>query len=407
MGMKKVIAAAVLLLLQTFFVQTEPLPQYAPLFEASFLQGWYCRDWTQEQWQTEYQAMKDAGFHAVILQSAVDLTYEQTDLSLPKTESTAYQLSAAYALYPTALVPDSSNQHALEFALQASKQADMQMYIGTVSDNRWWNYGWGIPDSCFTEWADANAVQCSTVIQEIWTKYGDTYANQIAGFYYNNEIWNMDPACDCSDDGQYAQIIGSNIHASLATINALCPEKPLLISPFYNKDLSTAGEYAAFWRDIADAAQFRSCDIFTHQDGGGRDYDTDTLYEWSDALFSAVGDKMRFWVNNETFNADTSPKSMEQLRQNYLATAQAEKHLLFSWNHYYHGKYDAEFTDFLQSMTGDINADGECTLADAVTLHRWLMHDRITVANWLAGDLDANGVLNAADLTLLKRRIIE
>ena len=98
---------------------------------------------------------------------------------------------------------------------------------------------------------------------------------------------------------------------------------------------------------------------------------------------------------------------MEQLRQNYLATAQAEKHLLFSWNHYYHGKYDAEFTDFLQSMTGDINADGECTLADAVTLHRWLMHDRITIANWLVGDLDANGVLNAADLTLLKRRIIE
>ena len=71
----------------------------------------------------------------------VDLTYEQADLSFPKTAPNAYQLSSADALFPTSLVSDSTNSHALEHALHAAKQTNMQVYVGTVSDNRWWNYG--------------------------------------------------------------------------------------------------------------------------------------------------------------------------------------------------------------------------------------------------------------------------
>lgn len=403
---KQIAAAAAALLMLPVSVRAEQLPQFAPLFEASFLQGWYCRDWSQEQWQLELQEMKAAGFRAVILQSSVDFSYEQTDSARPKTDAASYAVTSAAALYPTALLPDSSGAHALEYALLAAKQTGMQVYIGTVSDSRWWNYGWGVPDEYFAEWSAENAAQCSTVIQEIWTAYGENYANQIAGFYYNNEIWNMDAACDGSDGGRYAEIIGSNIRASLDTVSALCPEKPLLISPFYNRDLSSAKAYAAFWRALADSAGFRTNDIFACQDGGGRGYDTDTLSEWTDALHAALCGKMRFWVNNESFDADSSAKLPELLRQNFLATAQAERHILFSWNHYYHGKQDAAFAGLMQSMTGDFNADGACTEADAAALRSWLMQDSITPANWLACDLDANCVLNAADLTLLKRRLL-
>ncbi len=399
--MRRFLCTAAALSLLQMPVASAELPQDAPVFEASFLQGWYCRDWSAAQWQSELADMRAAGFHSVILQSAVDLTYEFEGDESHKTDPDACTLTAAYSLLPTALVPGSEGQHALSFALEAAAQTGMQVWIGTVSDSRWWQYGWGAPDDGFSRWCGENAAQCETLVTEIWEQFGAEYGAQIAGFYYNNELWNFD-----SSRAEYAQILGQNIARTVAAVEALCPEKPLMISPFFNRDLSTAAEYAEFWRALIPAAGLRRQDVFAHQDGGGRDYDADTLREWTDALHGAVRDRMRFWVNNEAFCADSSVRDMESLRQSCIATAAAEKHLIFSWNHHYHGRQDAEFAKLLGCMTGDLNGDGCCTLADAVTLHRWLMHDRITVAWWQGGDLDANGILDARDFCLLKRRLL-
>ena len=403
--MKQIFSLLSAMLLLSANVSAVSIPQNsAPLFEASFLQGWYCRDWQPARWQTEMQEMKDAGFRAVILQSAVDLTYEYSKSEKPKTDPAAYDLTAAYALFPTALVPDSEGQRALEYALEAAKLSGMQVWIGTVSDDRWWQYGWGRPDAGFAEWSAQNGEQCASVVQEIWTQYS-RYAEQIAGFYYNNEIWNIDTACSGDDRAEYAEILGLNIRKTLDAIEAVCPEKPVMISPFFNRDLSSAAEYGAFWRAIADAAGFRETDIFAHQDGGGRGYDADTISEWTEALRLAVGGRMRFWVNNETFGADSAAMPLNTLRRNFLAAACAERHILFSWNHYYHGKSDAAFAQLITSMTGDLSGDGHCTAEDAILLMHWLLAEQEIPANWLAGDLDANGILNSADLSLLMRRM--
>ena len=56
------------------------------------------------------------------------------------------------------------------------------------------------------------------------------------------------------------------------------------------------------------------------------------------------------------------------------------------------------------AVRGDLNADGECTAADAVLLRKWLLCIPETVLPApSAGDLNADGILDAADLTLLKR----
>lgn len=60
------------------------------------------------------------------------------------------------------------------------------------------------------------------------------------------------------------------------------------------------------------------------------------------------------------------------------------------------------------AVSGDLNADGQCNLADAVLLSKYLCAVPETVlADWRAGDLDLNGRLNAGDLTWLKRRLLE
>ena len=59
------------------------------------------------------------------------------------------------------------------------------------------------------------------------------------------------------------------------------------------------------------------------------------------------------------------------------------------------------------AVTGDVNADGVCSVADAVVLYHWLRHDRIQVNDWKAGDMDGNGILTISDLTLLKQLLLK
>ena len=56
-------------------------------------------------------------------------------------------------------------------------------------------------------------------------------------------------------------------------------------------------------------------------------------------------------------------------------------------------------------LTGDINDDGKFDVLDASALRDFLT-DNTAPANWEAGDLDGNGRLNTADLTLMKRMLI-
>ena len=62
----------------------------------------------------------------------------------------------------------------------------------------------------------------------------------------------------------------------------------------------------------------------------------------------------------------------------------------------------------MDSMQGDVNADGKFDIADVVLLQKWLLAVPNTkLADWKAGDLDGNGRLNAIDLTLMKRKLLK
>ena len=58
------------------------------------------------------------------------------------------------------------------------------------------------------------------------------------------------------------------------------------------------------------------------------------------------------------------------------------------------------------AISGDINADGKANLADVVLLQKWLLGIPETkLADWQAGDLYADGVLNGFDLCLLRHTV--
>ena len=55
---------------------------------------------------------------------------------------------------------------------------------------------------------------------------------------------------------------------------------------------------------------------------------------------------------------------------------------------------------------GDVNADGEIGMADAVLMTKYLAQKETALPDWKAADLNTDGVLNAADLSVLKRMIL-
>lgn len=63
---------------------------------------------------------------------------------------------------------------------------------------------------------------------------------------------------------------------------------------------------------------------------------------------------------------------------------------------------------FTSTLRGDVNGDGVFSLSDIVCLQRWLLADKRAVINcWENGDLVEDDKLNAFDLCLMKRKLIQ
>ena len=59
-----------------------------------------------------------------------------------------------------------------------------------------------------------------------------------------------------------------------------------------------------------------------------------------------------------------------------------------------------------KALRGDVNADGAVNIADAVLLTKYLGTEETALPDWNAADLNEDGMLYAADLTLLKQLIL-
>ncbi len=64
-------------------------------------------------------------------------------------------------------------------------------------------------------------------------------------------------------------------------------------------------------------------------------------------------------------------------------------------------------SDEIQFVKGDVNADGEFSVADVVLLQKWLLAvPDIELADWRSADLYEDGKLNVFDLCMMKYELI-
>lgn len=323
----------------------------------SFIQSWYIKDWTQDRWNTECKNMVDAGMKYIILQSIVDLTYNTRD-SVKNQDPDFYQLKDVASLYPTDIdflkkaqvdLDCDTGPDEVKYCLEACKTYGMQAILGPVSDNRWWLYGWGTPqtpagaadpanDCYFAKFAEENGNISNQIADELYKKYGTDYKDQIFAWYYNNEIWNIQDACNKSDNGVYAKALAKSLNVSLDHYSQSTPGIPMIMSPFINPDLSSADQCGSMWKDVFALTNFREGDIFCPQDSFGG-HTKLNLDDWWSNYKAAVDTKpgLILWANNENFrdNAAVAPVGEFITKQVNVTAKYTAANICFSWNHYY------------------------------------------------------------------------
>lgn len=353
----------------------------------TFIQSWMVRDWTQERWDAELAAMQEAGMEYLIVQSIADAAY-QTNGSAYGQDYTKYPKDYAVSMYPSQIPLFSGTNNGIDSlgrCFAAAKAHGIKLYLGAYSDTRWWLFGWGMPtapagvtdlkkDSYFANWVRENAEMTNNVIEEIYNRYSAEYADTIAGWYYYNEIWNIDVACAGTDNGVYAEILSDSMNRIITKINEIDPSKKFMLSPFYNPTLSTAAQYGDMWSSVIAKTNFRKGDIFAPQDciGGNPTHAFNgTLNTWTSELkrASLANSNVSFWSNNENFTDGAGIALLDRYVQQLEVTSQyAEKNICFSWNHYYspelvNSGYNRTYLDYLANGVLETQAPTAPTLS--------------------------------------------
>ena len=61
--------------------------------------------------------------------------------------------------------------------------------------------------------------------------------------------------------------------------------------------------------------------------------------------------------------------------------------------------------EVLSNISGDCDNDGNVTIADVIVLQNWILNNETKIENVKAADLNADGIVNALDLALLRQKL--
>lgn len=308
-----------------------------PVFTGTFLQSWLGAQWDADEWQKEIDAMKRDGIEHLIIQSVAEKTMKSAggewtvyyDIDLPEFDDAA------------------RGENIVEATLKACKGTGIKVYIGlSLFEDFWYQGG-------FTSQYDECCRIAASLVKDIYTRYGEEYKDTLCGFYFtpefSNIIWETTSASKLAD----------GVNVIIDEMNAVCPELPLVMSPFYTNYVSL-GTFDAltFWTRLVNRIKFRDGDIIAPQDAVGAAFTQIDELEKNWKLYRSVIDNadadIKLWANCESFklarektiisgiglppateNTLSVPVTMDRFAyQLDIASRYCDNIITFSYNHY-------------------------------------------------------------------------
>ncbi|MBQ7005920.1 MAG: DUF4434 domain-containing protein [Clostridia bacterium] len=342
--LKKIVAtllAFVMALLSGFAVPEEK--KCDPAFTGSFVQSWASSYWSDDQWESEMEYMKDCGLEYLVVQ---DLATKGANADGGK-----------WTLYYDSSLPefenaDRSENDVLEKALYHCKKAGIKVFVPLAMFDDFWT-----ETALTNQYAEVCKVS-EKMAEEIYANYYEGYEDTFFGWYFvpeiNNNILNVIGVKRLAD----------GLNGILGKLTELDGSLPLLLSPFYTNYLSggtaiTLAQLVSFFH----YTEFRDGDIYCPQDAVGAGWtNVDDLKKiwtlYSEAIKTSDAD-VKLWANVECFTSATAdtltdgitgpsatentvsvPATFDRLvYQMTVASAYAENIITFSFNHYYSPKF--------------------------------------------------------------------
>lgn len=290
-------------------LSTYSIPNNNALLSGSFFQLWnsagcYCGGWTQAQWETEFQRMKDLCQDTVIIQYSV------------------WQNSTGGEVgwYPTNLAGITTKLTALDNIMAAALNKSMKVFIGTYFNEDW---------NTFTKTDSAyyTALQAKeyTVIDELWTRYSSNTA--FYGWYIPQEV------DDLNFQSGTAKTLAINYFKDVSDYcKTKSATKPVMIASFFGRN-QPADVEEQWWNDFFTTAT--NVDINAPQDGVGAGHaglGLDVAQYYTAIKNACTAHGVTFGADVESFTPAWTPTDINTFKQQ-LWTAGAFTNFLvqFEW----------------------------------------------------------------------------
>ncbi|GKU77721.1 DUF4434 domain-containing protein [Paenibacillus sp. L3-i20] len=323
----------------------------------TFLQPQLADKWSQNDWQKEFQSMKEVGINHLILQWSADT----------KNGTSTYPTSVS------GLVQNTSND-IIGQALQMGAQYGIDIYIGLQANDDWFKHY-----ANNVSWLNEQASISEQLVGDLWSKYG-SYSS-FKGWYLSFEVdnWHLPTSVEW-------QRLTDFYNKVTSVADLITPGLPIMISPFFNVagGMTPAG-WESMWSYILSRANI---DIVAVQDGVGANHaNTAELASWFAATKNAIiasGSSTVLWANAENFDKNYNPMNMELMIANMRAVQPYVSHYTsFSFNHYmspqtvnpvYYATYRNYLTTSIMDSTApSVPADMTLTATDSTTVNlKWM-----------------------------------
>jgi hypothetical protein len=242
------------------------------------------RNWSQEQWESQFQEMKDIGMNTAIIQF---ISYNDTTWFNSVNDFTAVKCPEA-----------------LPKLLAAANNKQMDILMGLYFDESYWQ------NQTNVEWLRLHASRCVLIAEELNTQFGKDPA--LKGWYIPHE-----PEPNAYHSKELTSSFNENLINPISDKLHSFDAKPVSIAAFFNHELTSTAQLRDFMTELCRS----NLQIIMLQDGIGvnhvsldkvRQYYT----EAGRGLYENTNYKGEYWTDLETFSfAPQGPVTIDRIKK--------------------------------------------------------------------------------------------